>query len=1191
MQIAISVYQQKQGNSYALTPVVPGLFNWTVQSGDLGKARQRLIERVRREATKCERAAFRRCIVPAGRYLNRLHLQLVLRHQGEKRRLTGHFPVVIEERDAGTAGRMRIAYHPLRSSDWFELSEGEELVTDVGRRYSRIFEADDELETLKCSGNEKLFTLRFHVDAPSLRTLLKDTKREEGLAASGVSGQLEALMRVTVNQTSRAASGLLRLGLPRPRERRELQRLLCGPKKVSVLVVGPPGAGKSALLAQAVQDLLDADEYPTHGNLDRVHNVLSLSGKQIIAGMSYVGQWEARCVELLARCKRRKLVLWIDDLPAFASLGRTTVSERVLADFFRGPVARGDLVMLGECSPEQHRALEYEAPGFASAFETLLLSEATPEESLAMLLFESRRLEQELDIAFEPRALRAILEQSGTLYGGTALPGRALAPLKAIARLHAQAGKTEQSMDPSQSVAVESIGSPEVLEFFSTQTGLPKLLLTADAPLTRDELARQLARHVLGQAQAIEAACDLILSLRAQLVGPGRPYSVVLFTGPTGTGKTELAKCLAEYLFGAQERLLRFDMGEFNGPDAVARLIGDAIEPDGLLTSSVRSQPFAVLLFDEIEKAHPTVLNLMLQIFEDARLGDARGNVTDFRHTLIVMTSNLGTGRSTVRGFAEDANAAAAHVAHAVREFFPPELFNRIDRIVPFSTLDEQAAREIVRKELSSLVARPGLGERNVFVRFTEAVTERVTREGYDPEFGARALKRHIEREVGGVLTEALTQDHPAEMRLLWMHARESGQGVGVRVEALREAAPHARSSPVQHLLECDYTELCSYVPAALTRLAAFERDGRLPELGQRMSRELSQFRLGDRSRADQVFNLDALLSHAERLRQRLEARISGDSELQAADRRQKVARGEALTEQDFSILGADAGRRFARDPRRPRSGEFTPSGPTHLGQASSLGRSQALLQELVEVALLEKLLDTAHEGGRHVVLIEVLQLSLHHERRRFSKAGSGLGSWLASSYAKARGVLDGVAVMTWDGDIQTVPVGGLDEALQNRVKLAVLRLVGPGVFDFFRMETGCHVRRTTAAGSEIVRVRVLPGITSHPPDASNAAALEPRVWIREHVDRVKAFERGLEARGPLIENPEQLLPVVRTLRFEPDPEGYSPAYVEDYRFAHVTSRRVRTLSEVLSDFWLLGAALDSSLLSDQAQPASEVAP
>jgi ATP-dependent Clp protease ATP-binding subunit ClpC len=1146
MQIAISVYQQQRGKVYFLTPVVPGTFDWSVSSGDLGKARQRVIERVRKELPRLDFRHFARLHVPPGRRLTRQHLELTLRDDGEKKRVTGHFPVVLDERRAGADRALRLAYHPLQPAAWFEVSELEELSVTAARHFSRILSVDD-VEALRSTGSEKLVTLRFQVDPPNLRRLLK-SKQSDELATSGRSGELNALLRVAVNQSARAAQGELELGLPRADDRLRLRQLLCGPSKVPVLLVGPPGCGKSSLVLQAVQDLLDTDDFATHGNLDRVHNVVSMAGRQIIAGMSHVGQWEARCVELLERAKHRRLILWIEDVFAFPSIGKTTVSDRTLADFFQGPLARRELIMIGECTPEQLSSLQHEAPAFAATFSVVRLEPATTEATLAMLLNESRRLEQALDVAFDPRAFYAILSQSSALSSGSVLPGRALGPLKTIAKTTLPA----ESLAPPGLV---EIGVDQVLAAFSSRTGLPEILLSPKRALPRDSLKRELEQQIVGQSTALDAACDLILSLRAKLYGPGRPYGVFLFTGPTGTGKTELCKCLAEYLYGSTERLVRFDMGELGTPDAVARLIGDQVEPDGLLTSRVRAQPFCVLLFDEVEKAHPSVLNLMLQIFEDARLGDARGNVTDFSHSVIIMTSNLGSGRVAVRGFGEQGAGRASDIAAAVREFFPPELFNRIDRVVPFAPLSPESAHGIVKKELSLLAARPGLSERSTFVRFTDAVVARVARDGYSEAYGARALKRHVDREIGAALTDCIVSDSPAEMRLLWTYAEAGGRGVGIRSEALREAEPLAAPSPLLGLLSSDYEELSTRIPTVLQRLRALESDGQLEELATRLSAALASYRTEGPRRASQILNLDSLREHAHSLIRRLEQRLRSDPDLEAAERRRKQELQQALTGQDYTALAHELGQRF-EPPRRLRleHGEDTGGG----GQ-----RTRTLLLELAESALLEGLLRTAHEPERHVVLIEVLKLNVHHERRRFSQGNPGLAEWLVEAYAGARGQLDGAAALSNDGSCASFGPTELEAALSQRPRQVALRLVGPGVADFLRRETGCHVRRTLASGPEIVRVRVIPG--HH----------EPLEWVARHREELAAFERGLEGHGPLCPNPEQLLPVIRSLTFEPEPEQPAALRIEDYQLSHVAARRVRHVRELLMELWLLGAGLE----------------
>ncbi|MCC6899758.1 MAG: ATP-dependent Clp protease ATP-binding subunit [Polyangiaceae bacterium] len=1146
VQASLSIYQAKQGNLIRMTPVCPGLFEWTTVSRDAGKAKERCVERMRREAQKLEPALFGRLSVPAGRKLERVHGELKLSHEGEKRHVAGWFPVVTELRRTGSESELRIAYHPLRPRSWFAVDPDGDFGTQVLEAYARVLAPGEDMDLLKSNGSEKLFTARFDVAPPSLLSLLAPKVDPSEALGVGASPRLDELLRVSVNLTARAAEGRLNTGLTRSGLRQRLAELLGGSSPAPVLVVGPPGSGKSTLVAQAVADLLEADDFPFHRNLDRCHVVMGIRGRHLIAGMSYVGQWEARAVALLERAKKKRWVLNVDDVCAWGNIGRTVGSERSLADFFRGPLARRELGFIGECTPAELTVLEREAPSFASVFTRVTVEPVPAAAALSMLLHESRRLEREHEIEIDPRAYRRILDLGRSLSSGSE-PGRSLSALSGLVKSFAAAPERDQPDAP------RLISADDVVAWFSRQTGLPDLLLGSDPPLSPDTLRRELGQQIMGQSVALEAAVDLVLSLRAGVGARGRPYGVYLFTGPTGTGKTELAKCIAEYLYGDVRRLCRFDMGEHGGPDAVSRLLGDRFAPEGTLTRAVRAQPFSVLLFDEIEKAHPAVLNLMLQVFDDGRLTDARGTVADFSHSVIVMTSNLGAGKRSVRGFLDDPAVSAADVSRAVREFFPPELFNRIDRVVPFEPLGRAAAKDIARKELAKLVARPGLSERNVFVRFTDAVVESVVNQGYSVEYGARSLKRHIDRHVGDELGRAVTQARSAEMRLFWLYRQ--GESVKVHAEALREAEPVAHATGfIESLFGSSPSSLSARLIDALPMLRELRGSTRLGEIQADVSRELHELRLGDGTRADQVFNLDALAAHVSRLVSRLERRTSGDEHLQAHARLDKRRAGEALTGEDYTTLADAFGMLRQVDPPRERA-------PTR--QVTSAHRdSRQLLADLAELGFLERLIASRGRPDRHAVRLDLTRLAAHHESRRFSRGNPGLLEWLARAYAGARGELESAAARCEDGsERSSASRHELDTLLESRPRQISLRVVGPGVTDFFAGELGCHVRRAEGLGPEIVRVSVVPG------------GGPPREALAEHAARALDFERALEGDGPLPENPESILPVVRSVRWSPIAGRPSVATVLDYRLAHVASARVRDLSEALRELWLLGMA------------------
>jgi hypothetical protein len=310
----------------------------------------------------------------------------------------------------------------------------------------------------------------------------------------------------------------------------------------------------------------------------------------------------------------------------------------------------------------------------------------------------------------------------------------------------------------------------KVNEAFSAETGLPLALLEDSIPLDLESTGTWFRERVMGQDGAVQVVIDTIATIKARLSRPGKPLASLLFVGPTGVGKTELAKTLAEFFYGSRDRMIRLDMSEYNTPISATRLVSDlGQEQEGVLTAQMRDQPFSVVLLDEFEKAHPAVFDLFLQVLGEARLTDGAGRVADFSNALVIMTSNLGAQeyRAGVRlgfgGSGGSVSSAAEHFIGEAKKRFRPEFFNRIDHIVPFGPLDRDHLRRIVVKELEGLRRRDGIRERQLRLELDPALVDRILERGFDPRYGARPLKRQLGTEVLRPVAENLNESASRE--------------------------------------------------------------------------------------------------------------------------------------------------------------------------------------------------------------------------------------------------------------------------------------------------------------------------------------------------------------------------------------------------------------------------------------------
>ncbi len=550
-----------------------------------------------------------------------------------------------------------------------------------------------------------------------------------------------------------------------------------------VLLVGPPGTGKTATLHELVR------RSATLGLEER--EFWETRGSRLAGGAAGFGMLQERCQTLVREAHERRAILLLGSLFELVQVGRAREGTEGAAEFLLPFLVQGRLLAAAECTPEQADALERSHPRLLRAFRRIDVVEPGEAAAREILGRVAGRAERRRAAVIDDSALDAILRLHRRYAGYSALPGKAL---RFLDGLLAEGG------------AQSLVGEQEVVAAFAEQSGLPRFLLDDTVRLDPDEVRGRLRAQVLGQDEAVDTLADLVVSVKAGLGRAERPIASLLFAGPTGVGKTETAKALAAFFFASPARMTRFDMSEYADPSAVPRLIGGSASGEGLLTAKVREQPFQVLLLDEIEKADPRLFDLLLQVLGEGRLTDAAGRTADFRNTVLILTSNLGAdsyrvGSVGFRPGDDDVNDAREHFERAVREHFRPEFFNRIDRIIPFLPLPPAVLREIADREIARIRCRSGVLDRRLALDIDPGALERILAEGTDPAYGARPLRRALERRLLVPLAHRLANlpwDQPVAAAAT---PDPNGPGVTVSVRGTGSAAaPPTSLSPLAPL-------------------------------------------------------------------------------------------------------------------------------------------------------------------------------------------------------------------------------------------------------------------------------------------------------------------------------------------------------------------------------------------------------
>ncbi len=501
---------------------------------------------------------------------------------------------------------------------------------------------------------------------------------------------------------------------------RNVLSYLTGTPRKSVVLLGRSGVGKTALV----------HELATVPKL-RVRRV---SAQDIMEGTSYLGEWETKVRKLVNQASATKgILVYVPRLDELMHAGKCSKSDRNVLAALAPHIEDGSIVLLGETTPEAFRAGIGGDASLSSLFKVVKLEPASLRTSSAIV----RRVAVDEGVRMPPSLCDRLVNLSDLYGANTVQPGKAVHVLREALRLASGQG---------------ALTLRDILEALSRKSGIPIDLLDDDIPIDVGDVRRFFESRVMGQGKATCAVTDLVVRVKAGVTEPARPLGVFFFAGPSGVGKTELAKAIANFMFGDASRLVRLDMSEYQGFDAVDRMIG-GVGRAGRLTSAILEKPFSVVLLDEIEKAHGGVFDLFLQVFDAGRLTDGQGRTVDFGHTIFILTSNAG---GTIRiqdqvpiGFATKGKADTcleSELWEELEKTFRREFLNRLDEIISFEPLGRDVVEKIAQQEVQAFLNRPGIRQRNLDVRVQSDVVSFVAREGYSRILGARALKRTVEK-------------------------------------------------------------------------------------------------------------------------------------------------------------------------------------------------------------------------------------------------------------------------------------------------------------------------------------------------------------------------------------------------------------------------------------------------------------
>lgn len=658
------------------------------------------------------------------------------------------------------------------------------------------------------------------VEGDAIRSSLNDMVGQSAVFAGATNfdpnaGASDSMLKeFGVDLTKKAKDGKLDPVIGRAGEIERVMQILSRRQKNNPLLIGEPGVGKTAI-AEGLAQLIVADQVP---DIIRNMRIVTLDVSALVAGSKYRGEFEERLKKCIKEVEQAgDIILFIDELHTLIGAGAAEGSIDAAA-ILKPPLSRGEIQIIGATTLDEYRKHLEKDSAFERRFQTVMVKEPSEEQAVRILEGLRDRYEAHHHVHFTDDALRAAVSLSDRYIQDRFLPDKAIDVLDeagarmrirnmvlpeevqkiadelrnvrtqkddAIAKqdfkradiLHekevelvAKRDEARKAWEEKNSNTINEVAVEDVADVVSMTTGVPVSNLTEAETEKLLRMEQVLHERVIGQDEAVTALSKAIRRSRSGLKDPKRPGGSFIFLGPSGVGKTELSKALAEFLFNSEDALISFDMSEYMEKHSVSRLVGSppgyvGYDEGGQLTTAVRQRPYSVVLFDEIEKAHPDVFNILLQILEEGRLTDSQGRVVDFRNTVIIMTSNVGAREITATtplGFTSSANGGMddkemkQRVMGEVKKLFRPEFLNRIDEIIVFKSLTEEEIVKIV--DLMIVDLRERLIEQNMSINLTPEASRFVAKEGTDLSFGARPLRRAIQRLIEDPLSEQLLE-------------------------------------------------------------------------------------------------------------------------------------------------------------------------------------------------------------------------------------------------------------------------------------------------------------------------------------------------------------------------------------------------------------------------------------------------